>query len=61
MKSSIHFVKCSCPNKILEKVVKVTVKEINRKLKVTLKVLGSVAYKYLDTKVYIEENLKKKT
>ena len=34
---------------------------MNKKLNVTLKVLDNVAYKYLDTKIYIEENLKEKT
>ena len=32
---------------------------MNKKLKVTLKVIDNVTYKYLDTKSYIEENLKK--
>ena len=34
---------------------------MNKKLNVTLKVLDNVACKYLDTKIYIEENLKEKT
>ena len=34
---------------------------MSKKLKITLKVLDSVACKYLDTKIYIEENLKEKT
>ena len=34
---------------------------MNKKLRVTLKVLDSVACKYPDTKIYIEENLKEKT
>ena len=34
---------------------------MNKKLKVMLKVLDNVASNYLDTNIYIEENLKKKT
>ena len=34
---------------------------MNKKLKVMLKVVDNVASKYLDTKNYIEENLKEKT
>ena len=34
---------------------------MNKKLKLTLKVDDNVASKYLDTKNYIKENLKKKT
>ena len=34
---------------------------MNKKLKVTIKVIGNVDCKYLDTKIYIEENLKEKT
>ena len=34
---------------------------MSKKLKVMLKVLDNVACKYLDTKNYIEENLKEKT
>ena len=33
---------------------------MNKKLKVTLKVLDNVASKYRDTKNYIEENVKEK-
>ena len=45
--------------KILEK--KVKPKKMNNKLKVTMKVIGNVDCKYLDTKIYIEENPKGKT
>ena len=34
---------------------------MNKKLKVKLKVVDNKASKYLDTKNYIEENLKEKT
>ena len=34
---------------------------MNKKLKVMLKAVDSVTSKYLDTKNYIEENLKEKT
>ena len=34
---------------------------MNKKLKVTIKVLKNVDWKYADTKIYIEENLKEKT
>ena len=34
---------------------------MNKKLKITLKVLENVAYKYIDTKIYIEEKMKEKT
>ena len=33
---------------------------MNKKLKVTIKVIHNVACKYPDTKIYIEENLKEK-
>ena len=34
---------------------------MNKKLKVTLKVVANVTSKYLDSKNYFEENLKRKT
>ena len=34
---------------------------MNKKLKVTLKVIANIACKYSDTKIYIKENLKEKT
>ena len=34
---------------------------MNKKLNVATKVLENVDCKYLDTKIYIEENLKEKT
>ena len=34
---------------------------MNKELKVTLNVLDNNACKYLDTKIYIKENLKEKT
>ena len=34
---------------------------MNKKLNVTIKVIENVDCKYPDTKIYIEENLKKKT
>ena len=34
---------------------------MNKKLKATIKVIRNVDFKYLDTKIYIEENLKEKT
>ena len=46
--------------KVLEKEVKVTIKENVQKKKVTLKVLDNVACKYPDPKIYIEENLTEK-
>ena len=33
---------------------------MNKKLKITLKVVGNLAFKYVDTKNYIKENLKDK-
>ena len=33
---------------------------MNKKLKLTLKVIDSVASEYPDTKIYIEENLKRR-
>ena len=49
------------PKKLLEKVVKVTIKKVNKKLNVTIKVIKNVDCKYLDTKICIEENPKEKT
>ena len=34
---------------------------MNKKLNGTIKVLENIYCKYLDTKIYIEENLKEKT
>ena len=34
---------------------------MNKKLNATIKVIKNVGCKYLDTQIYIEENLKKKT
>ena len=34
---------------------------MNKKLRVMLKVHDNIASKYLDAKIYIEENLKEKT
>ena len=47
--------------KLLEKVVKVTIKKTNKKLKVTIKFTQNVDCKYLDAKIYIAENVKEKT
>ena len=45
-----------CAQEKLEKVVKGTAKEKKKEIKCT-----DVAYKYLGTNIYIEENLKEKT
>ena len=34
---------------------------MNKKLKVITKIIDNVACKYLDTKIYFEQNLKEKT
>ena len=34
---------------------------MSKKLKVTITFIDNVAWKYLDTEIYIEENLKEKT
>ena len=47
--------------KVLEKVVKVLVKEKEQEIKITFKVFENVTWRYLDTKMYIEENLKDNT
>ena len=44
--------------KILEKVVKVTIKENEQESKVTVKVIDNITCKYPDTKDYVEENLR---
>ena len=51
----------SCAQELLEKVVKVTIKQNEQGINVTIKVIENVDSKYLDTKVYIEDNLKEKT
>ena len=52
-----YFVKFSYAQEKLEEVVKLRSKKMSQKLKVTLKVLDSVAYKCPDTKIFIDENL----
>ena len=44
--------------KILEKVVRVTIKENQQEPKITVKVIGNITCKYPDTKDYAEENLR---
>ena len=49
------------PKKILEKVVKVKIKENDQQIKCNYLVIENVNFKYPDTKIYIEENLNEKT
>ena len=53
--------KHSCTQETIRESSKLRSEKMNKKLNVTIKVLKNVDYKYSDTEIYIEENLKEKT